>query len=111
MPLKDIINGPEWLLWIVFSVFVLLSIVLLTGHGANLITGYNTSSEEEKNKYDEKKLCRVTGAGVAVISVLIFIMAKWNSVLPSSFIFVFIAVTLVVCAVMIILLNTICKKK
>lgn len=54
MTLKDISNGPDWIMWIVFAIFVVLTIILLTGHGANLIAGYNTSSKEEKSKYDEK---------------------------------------------------------
>lgn len=34
---------------------------LLRGRGAWLIAGYNTASKEEKEKYDEKALCRFTG--------------------------------------------------
>ena len=37
MKLKDITNGPDWMIWVVFAVFVLITILLLTGHGANLI--------------------------------------------------------------------------
>lgn len=110
MSLKDISNGPEWVMWLIFAVFLILSIVLLTGHGANLIAGYNTASEEERNKYDEKKLCRVTGAGMSVITVLIFVMAKWEDVLPASFAYVSLAVILLDVVGIIVLLNTICKK-
>ncbi len=66
MTLKDISNGPDWIMWVVFAIFALMSIVLFTGRGANLIAGYNTASKEEKSKYDEKKLCRVTGVGMSV---------------------------------------------
>lgn len=40
---------------------VLIGILFLTGHGAGLIAGYNTASEEERSRYDEKKLCRYMG--------------------------------------------------
>ncbi len=110
MTLNNIINGPESILWITFAVFVLLSIILLSGHGSGLIAGYNTADSEEKNKYDEKKLCRVTGTGLSVISVLVFIMAKWNDTLPASFIYFFIAATVTVCIAIVVLLNTVCKK-
>ena len=110
MTVKDISNGPGWIMWAVFAAFVIISIVLLTGHGAGLIAGYNTSSKEEKDKYDEKKMCRVIGAGMFVITILIFVMAMWESVLPASFAYVGLAVILIDCAVMIILANTICKK-
>jgi len=59
--------------WFVFVLFALLTIILLSGRGAFLIAGYNTSSTEEKAKYDEKKLCRVTGIGLLVITIMIFV--------------------------------------
>jgi len=34
----------------VFVLFSIISIVLLTGHGANLIAGYNTAGREELTK-------------------------------------------------------------
>lgn len=36
------------------AVFIVLSAILLSGHGAMLIAGYNTAKEKEKAKYDEK---------------------------------------------------------
>ena len=41
--------------------FLLLGLVFFQGKGAFLIAGYNTSSEAEKAKYDEKALCRCMG--------------------------------------------------
>ncbi len=111
MTLKDISNGPEWLLWAVFAVFAVISIVLLSGHGANLIAGYNTATKEEKGKYNAKKLCRVVGAGFAIITVMILVMAIGEAVLPAVFAYVFLAVTVIDCIVIIVLTNTICKVK
>lgn len=54
MKLKDITNGPDWMIWVVFAVFVLITILLLTGHGVNLIAGYHTASPQKKEKYNEK---------------------------------------------------------
>ena len=51
MTLKDISNGPEWVMWVVLAIFVVISIVLLSGHGSSLIAGYNTATKEEKSKY------------------------------------------------------------
>jgi len=110
MTLKDISNGPDGLLWAVFVIFLVLTIILLTGHGANLIAGYNTASKEEKNKYDSKKLCRVTGVGMLVITAFILVMAIGEAVLPAVVAHVFGAVTIIDCLIMIILMNTICKK-
>ena len=110
MTLKDISNGPDWLIWVVGILLAIISIVLISGHGANLIAGYNTASEEEKDKYDSKKLCRVVGLGMALITVMIFIMAIWEDVLPASFSTVFLVVTVVDSIAIIVLSNTVCKK-
>lgn len=46
--IKDISHGPDWIVWLTFAVLLVLCIVLLSGHGANLVAGYNTASKEEK---------------------------------------------------------------
>ena len=69
--------------------FAIISVILISGHGANLIAGYNTASREEKNRYDTKKLCRVVGIGLVFITLMIFIMAIWETVLPAYFSTVF----------------------
>ena len=110
MTVKDLSSGPDWILVIVLAFMTILSIVLLCGKGAGLIAGYNTASEEEKNKYDEKKLCRVIGAGMLVITILTFILVVWEAVLPAIFVYIFLALVIIDCVVMIVLSNTICKK-
>ena len=56
MTLADTAHGSDWILWVVFAVFVILTIALLSGHGSKFISGYNTASKEEKARYDEKNL-------------------------------------------------------
>jgi uncharacterized membrane protein len=110
MTLKDTMNGSPVLLWIIVVIFAITSIVLLSGHGAGLIAGYYTSSEKEKQKYNEKKLCRVTGLGMSVITVLMLVSALFASVLPAWFAHVSAGIILADCAAIIILSNTVCKK-
>lgn len=110
MTLKDISNGPDWVLWIVSGVFLIISIVLISGHGENLIAGYNTASKEEKSRYNTKKLCRVVGAGLLIITLMILAMGIWETALPASFSTVFLLVTVTDCIVIIILANTICRR-
>ena len=43
------------------------------GKGSFLIAGYNTSRNKEK--YNEKRLCRVVGGGLVVITL---VMAAWS---------------------------------
>lgn len=61
MKLADLSTGPDWVVYVGFIIFAVISIVLFSGHGSWLISGYNTASKEEKSKYNEKKLCRTNG--------------------------------------------------
>ena len=110
MTLRDTMNGSPMGLWIVTVLFAILSAVLLSGHGANLIAGYNTASEAEKKRYDEKKLCRILGAGMALITVLLLVSALLMDVLPAWFGYVQTGIILADCVTILILANTVCKK-
>ena len=110
MKLADLATGPDWTMWIIFGIFTVLSIVLLSGHGSWFISGYNTASKEEKEKYDEKKLCRTMGIGMSIISILILIMGLFESVLPAFFVYIAVGIIVVDVVVIIILGNTLCRK-
>ena len=110
MKLADLASGPDWVVWIVFVIFAVLSIVLLSGHGSWVISGYNTASKEEKEKYDEKKLCRTMGIGMSIISILILIMGLFENVLPAFFVYIAVGIIVVDVVVIIILGNTLCRK-
>ena len=61
---------------IIFSIlFIVLAIILLMGKGDMLIAGYNTASEEERNKVDIKRL-RI------VMAILMVITAVFCAILP-----------------------------
>ncbi len=109
MKLIDKMNGSEWIMWVVAAIFVLLTIVFLSGHGSGLIAGYNTATKEEKEKYNEKKLCRVMGWGMSVISVCIILMGAFEQVLPASFVYVFLGIVIVDIIAIIVLSNTVCR--
>ncbi|MDO4307115.1 MAG: DUF3784 domain-containing protein [Eubacteriales bacterium] len=110
MKLADISHGPDWVIWVVFAISMILSIVWISGHGSWLISGYNTASKEEKAKYDEKRLCRTMGIGMAVIAVFILISGLFENVLPASFVYVLIGVIIVDVITILIVGNTICRK-
>ena len=98
------------MIWIILIVFAVMSIVLLSGHGASLIAGYNTASREEQEEFDIKKLCRITGAGMLLATVVILIFALWGATLPTVFAYIALGIIFADCAVMIRLAHTICKK-
>ena len=111
MTLADAANGPTWPAYIVVVLFAILSTVLLSGRGSWLIAGYNTASKKEKEKYDQKKLCRVTGAGVAVITALLLVMVVFEHQIPLEFAYVVPVIICLVTAAIVVLGNTVCKKK
>ena len=61
MKLADLSTGPDWVVYVGFIIFAVLSIVLISGHGSWLISGYNTASKEEKAKYNKKKTMQNNG--------------------------------------------------
>lgn len=97
--------------WAITVIFLIMTILLLSGKGAFLIAGYNTSSPTEKLKYDEKKLCLVMGSGMGVITAFLFVLSCFGYDAPK---WIYIALPFVIGAVtvgMLVLCNTICKSK
>ena len=103
MKLADLATGSDWIVWIVFAIFAVLSIILLSG--------YNTASNEEKEKYDEKKLCRTMGIGMSIIAILALTMGLFENILPAFFVYIALGIILVDVVVIIILGNTLCRKQ
>ena len=95
MKLADLATGSDWIVWIVFVIFAVLSIILLSGHGSWFISGYNTASREEKEKYDEKKLCRTMGIGMSIIAILALTMGLFENILPAFFVYIALGIILV----------------
>ena len=110
MKLVDLATGSDWIVWIVFVIFAVLSIILLSGHGSWFISGYNTASKEEKEKYNEKKLCRTMGIGMSIIAILLLTMGLFENILPAFFVYIASGIILVDVVVIIILSNTLCRK-
>lgn len=110
MKLADVSSGADWIIWVAFVIFLVISIMLLFGHGSWFISGYNIASKNEKAKYDEKKLCRTTGFGMAVIAFLILVMGLFEDVLPAGFAYISLGVVVADCLVIILVSHTFCKK-
>ena len=111
MTIKDISHGPTVaILWVLFSLLFIIGIVFLSGHGSALIAGYNTASQKEKERINQKKLCRIMGAGLLPIAVLILVMDVFFDTLPSFFVYIFVSFTLLDAVMIIVLANTRTKK-
>lgn len=97
------------MLWFIAIIFLIITITLLSGKGSFLIAGYNTSSKAAKAKYDEKKLCKVMGSGMGILTVFIIILASFGDNPPNWMSRAFTIITIIVVIIMMILCNTICK--
>ncbi|UBH22754.1 DUF3784 domain-containing protein [Macrococcus armenti] len=64
---------------IVVILFLLIGIYMLTGRGSFLIAGYNMMPQEQKQKYNEKRLCRFTGVMI-IIAALYCAMMEFTNV-------------------------------
>lgn len=105
-------NGPVWLGWVATAIIAVLSVLLLSGKGSFLIAGYNTASKQEKEKYNVKRLCRVVGGGLGIITIMLTISVYYKFEFPNSILKLMMPWGLfIVIALMAILTNTICKKK
>lgn len=98
--------------WVIAAVIAILSIILLAGKGSFLIAGYNNASKEKKARFYEKRLGRVLGGGLFIIAVIMGISNYYkfnytNAILKYIYPWGIIAVI----AAMIVLINTVCKKK
>ena len=104
-------NEPLWLSWALVGVLAVLSVVLLMGKGSFLVAGYNTASKKEKEKYDVKKLCRVVGGGLGVIAIIVGTELAYEFELPQGMQWLMPWGYLMVIATILVLANTVCRKR
>lgn len=98
-------------MWGVVVLFAILSIVLLSGKGAFLIAGYNTASEQEKAQYDEKKLCRVMGICMLLITAILAVYAAYGYDVPKYLSWLMPWGLFAVVISCLVASNTLCKNK
>lgn len=55
----------------IFLLMLSISLILRSGRGAFLISGYNLLPKEEKAKYNTKALCRFVGNLLLVVDILL----------------------------------------
>ena len=88
--------------------FLIMAIVFFFGKGDFLIAGYNTASDEEKAKYDKKKLNRTYAFICLILSISFVLSAIINK--PQAIYFIIIPVVLLCVILLVVLSNTYCKK-
>lgn len=75
-----------YILWIIIIIFFIITLVLLSGKGANLISGFNALSPEKKKAYDKQKLSKSVGVMVLLIDIGLFLLSIYIQfrIIPSK---------------------------
>ena len=92
---------------IVSAILVIMGVIILIGKGDNLIAGYNTASEEEKARYNIKRLRGLIGGLLIAPAPMMLLMLGEDT---TAAVWSFSALVFVVCIVVVILANTWAKK-
>jgi len=92
---------------ILVILFLIMGIAILIGKGDNLIAGYNTASKAEREEYDIKRLRGLVGGLLIVLGPMTLVLLEETLAAAISFI----ALTFILCIVVVILANTWAKKK
>ena len=93
---------------VVAVLLLVMGIVILIGKGDNLIAGYNTASQEERAKYNIKRLRGLIGGFMIALAPMMLLLEAGRapaSVLAFSSLVVFFSI------IVVILANTWAKKK
>ena len=93
---------------IVAAIMAIMGVLVLIGKGDNLIAGYNTASPKERAKYNIKRLRGLLGGMLLVLAPMMLLLTGEPS---TDKIGSFMALTMVLCIVVLILANTWAKKK
>jgi len=98
------------ILWTLTAIFAIWSLVLLSGHGAASIAGFNTMTEDEKKTIDEKKLCFVMGISMLISTLVLFFMAILSPNITNTTAIIAGSIITINLVVTIYIANTKCKK-
>lgn len=93
---------------ILAAIMLIMGIVILVGKGDYLIAGYNTASKKEREQYNVKRLRGLIGGFLLIMAPVMLLLLSDESLVAG---FSFVALTLLLCIVLVVLANTWAKKK
>ena len=89
------------------TIFLIMGIIILIGKGDNLIAGFNTASTEERSQYNIKRLRGLIGGLLVVLAPMLLLLLGKETIVATL---LFVALTFVMCIVVVILANSWAKK-
>ncbi|MDL2261754.1 DUF3784 domain-containing protein [Methanimicrococcus sp. OttesenSCG-928-J09] len=97
----------SYLVFIIPVLMALMALYFFSGRGAFLISGYNTLSKEEQEKYNLKELTRTMGIFTIVLAVLMAATLYCGMILENAmWALVFIICILVFTGIWLVYMNT-----
>ena len=93
---------------IITAILLIVGIVILVGKGDNLMAGYNTASKKEREEYDVKRLRYLVGGLLIIQAPMTFFLLGEETMTAG---FAYVALTIILCIIVVILANTWAKKK
>ena len=96
------------ILIIITAILLIVGIVILAGKGDSLMSGYNTASEKEREEYDVRRLRKLVGGMLVFLAPMTFFLLGEETMTATLS---YIALTFILCIIVVILANTWAKKK
>ena len=93
---------------VITAILLIMGIVILVGKGDNLMAGYNTASKKEREEYDVKRLRYLVGGLLIILAPMTFFLLGEETMTAG---FAYVALTIILCIIVVILANTWAKKK
>jgi hypothetical protein len=84
---KCVSEGKTMIIWFDLLMMVVLFFMGLcfyrsNGKGANLLSGYNMKTKEERSRFDEPQMCRIYGRKMMQMAIPFFFGAVIDLILP-----------------------------
>ncbi|MBQ3755872.1 MAG: DUF3784 domain-containing protein [Oscillospiraceae bacterium] len=102
-------NDPNLKLWVLIALSAVISILMFSNYGETLVSNAYKNSQKG-DIFDHKKLSRVIGTSMAVLAVILLFMKVFGSMIPGSYIKVFVVLILTDLFAAIIFAYTKCMK-
>ena len=96
---------------VIIVIMFVLGMVILSGKGDNLIAGYNTASEEDRQEVNIKRL-RIVVAGICFLTPILIGIPSFIGKEDDASLHLFSAFCVILIAIIgLVLANTWCKRK
>ena len=66
-----------WIMWAIVAIAIIATIILLTGKGSMLVSGFNTKSPAERAKYDKKKVSKQAGSLMVFVDIGLLVLTLY----------------------------------